>query len=139
MSHSKIRKALNDVVRAYCTANNIPVFLENIVANPVTSKPFFKTFCIPASTTANTLGGDNKRYQGLYQIQICVPANEGTRRVTEYLDELQELFPIFGRIVFNTTTGDYITLMSPLAMSRGDASEGVYYTPVTLTYRADTL
>lgn len=138
MSHSKIRKAFNDVVREYGTTKGYQVDIENIVATPPTNQPYLKTFILPSSATTNTLGGDNKRYTGVYQISIVIPANLGTGLITQITDELQALFPVYGRVNFDSSDPySVVTINSPLQIYSGTAQDGVFFTPASFTYRAD--
>lgn len=138
MSHSLIRKAFNDIVRAYGESKGYPVFIENISGSPSGTSPYLKTFILPASTTSNTLGGDHKRYIGVYQVTIVIPIDSGTGLVTQISEELQELFPVYGRVGFDPSKPDNaVTITSPLQMFSGTAEEGVFYTPTSFYYRTD--
>lgn len=139
MSTGLIRKAFNDIVRAYGVSKGYPVILENITASPVIADgPYLKTFILPAPTTARTLGGDHKRFIGVYQITIVIPADQGTGLVTQISKELQALFPVFGSVSYDPTIpGNVVTITSPLSEPSGTVEDGAYYTPTSFTYRSD--
>lgn len=138
MSHGLIRKAFNDIVRAYGVSKGYQVILENSAKTPTLDRPYLKTYLMPAGTTTQTLGGDHKKYYGVYQITIVVPAGEGQGRVTTITDELQDLFPIFGRVAYDSANPTHkVVINSPINTLRGDAEAGAYYTPVSFQYRSD--
>lgn len=135
MSDSKIRKAFNDIVRAYGASKGWLVVLENSVATPLPSQPYLKTTLGPSTPRASTLAGDGKTYRGVFQIQIVVPAGEGTGRITTIIDELQELFPLYGRVSYGDKQA---VIMTPIQTFMGITDGGTYMTPVSFNYRSDT-
>lgn len=135
MSDTKIRKAFNDIVRAYGTSKGWLVVLENGVATPVAGQTYLKTTLGPSTPRATTLAGDGKTYRGVFQIQIVVPAGEGTGRITTILDELQELFPLYGRVSYGDNEA---VIMTPLQTFTGITEGGTFTTPVSFNYRSDT-
>lgn len=135
MSDGLIRKAFNDIVRAYGTSKGWPVVLENGVATPESGKPYLITDLGPTPTKSTTLAGDHKSYQGVFQVRIVVPVGEGAGRVTTIVDELQQLFPIFGRVSYGTNT---VVIMTPIETIKGSVVSGGYSTPVSFNYRSDT-
>ena len=134
MSDSKIRKAFNDIVRGYGTSKGWQVVIENGVSTPTLNQPYLKTTLGPATPRASTLAGDGKTYLGVYQILIVVPAGEGTGRVTTIIDELQELFPLFGRVSYGTNQA---VIMTPVQTFMGVTEGGAYSTPISFNYRSD--
>lgn len=134
MSDSKIRKAFNDIVRGYGTSNGWLVVLENGVATPTLNQPYLKTTLGPATPRASTLAGDGKTYLGVFQILIVVPAGEGTGRITSVIDELQELFPLYGRVSYGTND---VVIMTPVQTFMGVTEGGAYSTPISFNYRSD--
>lgn len=135
MSDSKIRKAFNDIVRGYGATKGFQVELENGVSTPSLNKPYLKTYLGPAQTRTSTLAGDHKTYLGIFQIVISVPAGEGTGRVTSIIDELQALFPVYGRVSYDTNT---VVIMTPIETLKGVVEGGSYSTPISFNYRSDT-
>lgn len=134
MSDSKIRKAFNDIVRGYGTSKGWLVVLENGVATPTPGQPYLKTTLGPATPRASTLAGDGKTYLGVFQILIVIPAGEGTGRVTTIIDELQELFPLYGRVSYGTND---VVIMTPVQTFMGATEGGAYSTPISFNYRSD--
>lgn len=134
MSDSKIRKAFNDIVRGYGTSKGWLVVLENGVATPTLNQPYLKTSLGPATPRASTLAGDGKTYLGVFQILIVVPAGEGTGRITTVIDELQELFPLYGRVSYGTNA---VVIMTPVQTFMGVTEGGAYSTPISFNYRSD--
>lgn len=137
MSHSAIRKSFNDIVRSYGASKGWEVVLENSVATPTLNIPYLKTFLLPASATSETLSGDHKRYIGVYQITLVLPAGEGTGRVTTVSQELQELFPVYGRVDYSTAPDKQVVIMTPLDTINGTVKDGAFYTPLSFNYRSD--
>lgn len=135
MSDSKIRKAFNDIIRTYGTSKGLVVVLENSVATPVAGKTYLKTTLGPSTPRASTLAGDGKTFRGVFQIQIVVPAGEGTGRITTIIDELQELFPLFGRVSYGDNEA---VIMTPIQTFMGITEGGTFTTPVSFNYRSDT-
>ena len=135
MSDSKIRKAFNDIVRGYGESKGLQVVIENSVFTPTLNQPYLETTLGPATPRASTLAGDGKTYLGMFQILIVVPAGEGTGRVTTIIDELQELFPLFGRVSYDTNKK--VVIMTPVQTFMGDTEGGAYSTPISFNYRSD--
>lgn len=134
MSDSKIRKAFNDIVRAYGTSKGWKVGLENSVFEPTLDTPYLKTYLGPAQPRSSTLAGDHKAYLGMFQVVIVVPAGEGTGRVTTIIDELQALFPVYGRVSYGSNN---VVIMTPIETLKGVTDGGAYSTPVSFNYRSD--
>ena len=137
MSHSAIRKAFNDIVRAYGVSKGWQVIIENTSANPTLNTPYLKTFLLPSNASSNTLSGDHKRYTGVYQITLVVPVGEGPGRTTVVSKELQALFPIFGRVAFDTAADSEVVIMTPIDEMNGTPKDGAFYTPFSFNYRSD--
>lgn len=134
MSDSKIRKAFNDIVRGYGVMKGWQVELENGVATPTLNQPYLKTYLGPTQPRSSTLAGDHKCYLGIFQVVIVVPAGEGTGRVTTIIDELQELFPVYGRVSYGLNN---VVIMTPIETLKGVADGGAYSTPISFNYRSD--
>lgn len=134
MSDSKIRKAFNDITRAYGTSKGFQVVLENGVATLTPNQPYLKTNLGPSTPRAN-LAGDLKKYLGVYQILIGVPVGEGTGRITTIIDELQQVFPLYGRVSYGDNV---VVIMTPIQTFIGEPEGGYFITPVSFNYRSDT-
>lgn len=134
MSDGLIRKAFNDIVRAYGTSKGWQVVLENGVATPDLNQPYLITDLGSTPTRSSTLSGDHKTYQGVFQVRIVVPVGEGSGRVTTITDELQQLFPLYGRVSYGTNT---VVIMTPIETLKGAVDGGGYSTPVSFNYRSD--
>ncbi|MNN65152.1 hypothetical protein D3C81_1806330 [compost metagenome] len=80
------------------------------------------------------MSGDHKTYLGVFQILIVVPVGEGTGRVTTVIDELQALFPVYGRVSYDTHK---VVIMTPIETLMGITDGGTYTTPVSFNYRSD--
>ncbi|MDX9668766.1 phage tail terminator-like protein [Pseudomonas sp. P8_250] len=134
MSDSKIRKVFNDIVRGYGATKGWQVVLENGVATTTPNQPYLKTYLGPTQPRSSTLAGDHKAYLGVFQVVIVVPAGEGTGRVTTIIDELQALFPVYGRVSYGTNN---VVIMTPIETLKGVTEGGTFSTPISFNYRSD--
>ncbi len=138
MSHSAIRKSFNDIVRNYGASKGWKVVIENTVDTPDLNTPYLKTSLLPASAVTRTLGGDHKRYIGVYQVMLVVPLGEGPGRATVVSQELQALFPVFGRIDYDLVgMTQQVMISSPIDTLNGTPKDGAFYTPFSFNYRSD--
>jgi hypothetical protein len=136
MSHSDIRKAFNDKVREYGATKGYHVVLQNAPYKPTVKETYLKTYIIPSSAVSQTLGGDHKRYMGVFQVDILIPNNIGTGDITRIVNELQEVFPVYNRISFGADKE--VIVLSPVDMTEGKNTDTHFSTPCWFTYRSDS-
>lgn len=148
MSHSEIRKAFNDKVRAYGATKGYHVVLQNAPYTPTVKETYLKTYIMPAKASTQTLSGDHKRYVGIFQIDIMIPNDVGTGDVTRITQDIQELFPVFSYVDLQIITKDNLgntvikdeksIILSPVNTADGRNKDTHYSTPVWFSYRCDT-
>lgn len=136
MSHSDIRKAFNDKVRAYGATKGYHVVLQNAPYKPKVDEIYLKTYIMPSTAATDTLSGDHKRYMGVYQIDILIPNNTGTGDITEIIDDLQLEFPVYSYVPFDTDKE--VIVLSPIDMASGRNQDTHFSTPVWFSYRCDS-
>jgi hypothetical protein len=135
MSHSEIRKAFNDKVRAYGATKGYHVVLQNAPYKPTVKEIYLKTYIMPSSAVTETLGGDHKRYMGVFQIDILIPNDTGTGDVTRILNDLQQTFPVYSYVPLDANR--QVIINSPIDMADGRAKDTHFSTPVWFNYRCD--
>lgn len=139
MSHGQIRQAFEKIVSDYCTSKSFDYVRENGPAyTPVVGNTYIRSFLLPASSTTNTLGGDNKRFLGIFQVTVVVPAASGNGLTTTILSELQDLLSVFKRVPYPTPQGsNKVVVMTPIEPLNSNVEGSFYYTPARFTYRSD--
>lgn len=147
MSHSDIRKAFNDKVRAYGATKGYHVVLQNAPYKPRVDEIYLKTYIMPSTAVSDTLSGDHKRYMGVYQIDVMIPNDLGTGDVTDIVNELQDVFPVYSYVPFDLDKEDAlgqpfkkterVIVLTPVDMASGRNKDTHLSTPCWINYRCD--
>lgn len=135
MSHSDIRKAFNDKVRAYGATKGYHVVLQNAPYKPRVDEIYLKTYIMPSTAVSDTLSGDHKRYMGVYQIDVMIPNDLGTGDVTDIVNELQDVFPVYSYVPFDVDKE--VIVLSPIDMASGRNKDTHLSSPCWFNYRCD--
>jgi hypothetical protein len=137
MSNKIIRSALEGHLKAWASAQvpPLPVFLENRSKAPATGERHLRADLIPAGTLDPSQGAQHRRYQGMYQVGVFLPENEGTGDGDDLAKAIEVLFKCPTVI---TKQGLNVRIMQTpsIAASRPDGN-GFWMTPVTIKYSAD--
>lgn len=136
MSHSAARNLFATKLTEYATTKGIRVSYDNFKLTPSANETYLETHLIPASTTANTLGGDHKRFVGLYQIKVIVGSGIATAASAKIVDELQTVFPVDS--LYTDVNGFTVQVISPVHSPEGKVQEGKWIIPCYFEYEANT-
>ena len=137
MSNSIIRSALEGRLKTWADAQSppIPIEYQNVAFTPPSQARYLRAFLLPAETRSNDTPGETKTYAGLLQVSICVPTGTGPGAAEQLVTELETLFPVSLRIVVG---GLVINITRPASAGSSMPETGLYVTPVSIQYRADT-
>ena len=137
MSHNIIAAAFESRLLAWAKARSKPlkVEVENEVYTPIAGETYLRAFTLPAVTGSNTLGGDHRLYQGVFQINIVAPSGKHRTEASGIVDELAALFPLNLRI---PRAGLVSLVMTPVAPGPGIPDGNTFTVSASFQYRADT-
>ena len=135
MSHAKARALFNTALLAYATPKQIRVATDNVMFKPITNETYIAAHLIPADTTTNTLGGDHKKFIGIYQIKVVTGSGVSTSVSDNITQDLQDVFQVDKMF---TKDGFTVQVVSPIHSPEGRAQEGSWVVPCYFEYRADT-
>lgn len=89
-----VNKIASALEHAVLTAPGLPaVHVENVRFDPSEDDSFIKTTVVPTSVLPAVVGpGPQQRYEGLFNLLVCVPQGVGAGHAHDYVDRLMELF-----------------------------------------------
>lgn len=131
MIYFPISKALQDAVLA---GNYAAVVgrMNSAVENPP-SELWLQMFNLPASTDPVTVGeGGEDNYEGVLQIDISCPLNQGTGSITQKADEIAKDFAA-GKVF--TYNGTNVSIRGS-SLSPGRVAGGFYKVSLSIRYYA---
>lgn len=137
MSDLIIQSLLNTRLKAFAESRDMRVQFENENFDPPSATQpedgiYLQGFVLPANTTSDTLEGTDKRYSGLYQINICTPQGIGIGHALEIADALSDLFP--NNLQLSASDGFVLHLTTPLRRRTGINGVSTYTLPTDFAY-----
>ncbi|NNB67675.1 phage tail terminator-like protein [Pseudomonas fluorescens] len=137
MSHAIIASIYEAKLIAWNAARSekIKIVFENTAYTPVAGEIYLRAFTIPGDTASNTLGGDHRLFNGVFQVSIIAPAGSGKTKTNPIAAELTALFPLYVRDIKN---GFVVTPMTPVDVGPGITGDSTYTVPLSFSYRSDT-
>lgn len=138
MSTQTIREAFDLRLTTWATARvpALRVAHENAAFSPINGETYLRAFTLPALTQSQTLEGEHRAFQGVFQINIVCPANAGAGGAGNIADELAALFPNNLRL---TREGVTVQIVSPVSAAPPLQAPESYIVPVSFQYRSDTV
>ena len=136
MSQALIRKALESTLATWAAAQTpaIPVAWENVeFAQP--AGRYLRAFLLPATTTSADLGRANRRYVGVFQISVVMPAGTGPGAADAIVSALAALFSPSAPIV---ESGLSVWPSQPLSAGPAIPEPDRFAVPCSVPYIADT-
>lgn len=136
MSNQLVRQAFETALAAWAASRvpALPVAYENAPFDPPDGLAYAEAYMLPADTRCDTLDGTHRRYSGVFQVSLLVPAGVGPGAVEALAQSLDAAFPLTAPL---SAGGLNVYLLSPMgaapAVQRGDR----YSVPVSASYRAD--
>lgn len=134
---ASIRAAFETRLAAWAASQTppIPVAYENVGFTPPTGR-YARCHVMPSPTESETFNGEHRRYMGIFQVSLYMPAGAGSGASAALAASLDATFPMRQPM---TQGGVKIFLLSP--MSEGPAIQDAdrYVVPVSCAYRADVV
>jgi hypothetical protein len=136
MSNKAIRAAIETPLAAWASARTpeLKVAWQNRAFKPDAGAAYLRGFLLPADTSGMYLEGGARRYIGLYQISVCVPANSESTAAESIVAEIETLFPEYLRL---TASGVTVIVASPVSAGMAQQEPDLYVIPCRFRYRAD--
>lgn len=136
---------MNDIIRAAIEARLttwakaqtpiIPIAYENNNYVPVTGQRYLRGTLLPADTLNPSQGGEHKRYRGIYQVDVFMPANGGTGGASALTKAIEVLFKCPTAI---PRDGVNVRINRTPSVGRGAPDgAGFYMVPVSVWYDLD--
>lgn len=135
MSHQKVRGLFQSRLAAWAADKGYPVSYQNVAFTPQSGQIYLRAFLLPSGTYNDDLAGEQRRFQGIFQVSVVAPAGEGTGYAEDIISELADLFPLnYSEIV----DGLIVQIMTPVEQGPQLTDETEYTTPASFSYRAET-
>lgn len=135
MSATSIRAALD--ARLKTLANSPSVAWENVSFEPVPGTAFLSVSLLPATTEAPTIlgvvGSDIALEQGVYQVTVVAPVNQGPGGATRIAEAVRALFP---RGLSLTSGGVTVRIGGHASIAPALSDSDWYSVPVSVPYFA---
>jgi len=137
MSHSLVRRAFEDLLKAWADAQSpsVSVAFQNVEFAPPAAA-YLRAFLIPAGTASDDLAGQHRRFEGVYQVTVFAPAGTGPKVAQDMADAVAALFPVASPL---TVSGQKVFLLSPMSQGPSIQESGWFSTPLSCAYRLDTI
>ncbi|MBX9754536.1 MAG: DUF4128 domain-containing protein [Pseudomonadaceae bacterium] len=139
MSTTIVRSALEGRLKVWAAARvpALPVAWQNAPFDPpADGGVYLRAFTMPATTDSEDLAGVMRAYTGVFQISIVAAAGSGTTLSNAIADELAALFPNNLPLI---KSGLSVYVRTPCSTSASIADDTTSTTPVSFSYRADTV
>lgn len=135
MSHAICRRLFESRLAAWAADKGYPVAYQNVPFTPQSGQLYLRAFLLPSGTYNDDLAGEQRRFQGLFQVSVVAPAGQGPGSAESVVTELAALFPLnYSEIV----DGLIIQIMSPVEQGPEIPDDTEYTTPASFSYRAET-
>ncbi len=109
----------------------MPVSYESVAFIKPTASAWLQIFFLDAINVNPDVAAERERETGVFQINICVPQNKGTKERDALVTALKSLFPVLPK------TGT-VSIERPPAVSNGlNRTDGFYVTPLSFSYRQE--
>lgn len=136
MSEAAIRAVLESRLDNWSQERSLHVQHANEGHEPDDGETFLRATLLPAPVIDDSLSGDHQIYAGVFQIDVNAPAGEGTGPTDDIVQELRVLFPNGAEF---SLPGLKLRLITHVQRGPGISDGPRYVTPLSLTYRADTV
>lgn len=134
MSVKSIRQALEVALGTWATDNNIAVSWQNVAYTPIIGTKYIRASLLPAETQNPSLGDNHKRYEGIFQLLLCLPDGNGSYDTDTLADSLLNYFARGQSFTVSSVT---VRILESPSVNPSFADAGWYTTPVSIRYTAD--
>ncbi|WP_236233691.1 DUF4128 domain-containing protein [Pseudomonas tohonis] len=137
MSNKRIRSLLESRLKTWAAARSpaLRIAYQNVPFTPSSGETYLRCFVLPATTGSDTLEGEHKRYEGVWQVNIVKPLSGGLGDALGIEDELATLFP---NNLLLSSSGFDLYIRTPMGSGSPITDELNATIPVSCRYRADT-
>jgi len=135
MTQPIIRAALESALATYATGAGLGVAYENVPFTPTEGVTYLRAFLLPAATASDDLGRAHRRFEGVFQVSICLPLGTGPAAGEAILAALGAAYVPATPI---TRSGVRIFLLQPLSPAPGIREPDRWVIPCSVPYRADS-
>lgn len=126
MSFANIEIALQTQLKV---ATTLPIYWPNVTEAPELAASFVKPTLLPAATELFTLAEFHK-FKGIYQVDIFVPLNKGTKAIYNIADAIKTSFEANRTLVANGQN----VLIQAVSMGRTQRQDAWFTTFVEINY-----
>lgn len=134
MSQAIVRQALEIALDTWAQAQSIPVAWEN---RPFTAPEgvYVRAFLLPAQTLSQTLDRVHRRFSGVFQVSLVMPAGAQTGASEALIASLSAAFAPQTPLVRSGVT---VYLIEPMSASPALQEPDRYVIPCSVPYEAHT-
>lgn len=133
MTQEIIRAAFETRLKTWADAHSLTVAFENVDFDPP-DEAYVRAWMLPAEPQSYGLDGKHRKYHGLFQVDLCMPLNEGGHPSQLLVESLDAAFPLTAPM---SQSGLSIWITSPMAATPGKNEAKHYVTHVSCGYRTD--
>lgn len=132
MSLALIRSAFESRLKTWANAQTpaIPIAYENLAFTPPLTR-YLRAYVLPAKTDSNTLDDVARTYQGLFQVSIVVPLNEGAGNAQTLAAAIAGLYPS------SFIQGSIRVYCSPMSEGVPQQEPNYFVLPIRFTYQVE--
>jgi hypothetical protein len=136
MSDAIISAAFETRLKAWAAARTppLPVSYENQSFTTPADGKYLVAWLLPTRTGNEMLADAHRVFEGIFQVNVVRPRDEGAVIARQIKDEIDALYPsafVYGGITINMT--------APMGAVTGIPADGTYTLPVSGKYRVDTI
>jgi hypothetical protein len=132
MSNPLIRKLLETQLNTVTPA--VPTAFENMPFTPTQRTPWQRVTMMPAATGNPTMGDSFKREQGVFQVSLFYPTNEGAHNAEARAELVKTAFNRGSTFVSANVS---VKILEHPYASYAIPGDGWFHVPVTIPYVAD--
>lgn len=128
-----IRRLFESRLDAWARPRGMVIAWENVPFDPPDGI-YLRAFLLRANTDSRDLAGDNRRYQGVFQVSVVAPIGGGSNAAESLAEEIVNLYP-----KKTPLKGDDITvwITRPMSIHAAIQDDSNYVVPVSAGYRAE--
>lgn len=135
MTQAIIRKGFESRLKAWADAQTpaIPVAWQNVAFTPPAGR-YARAFLLPNPTRSETLEKEHRRYEGVFQVSLCMTIGTGASVAEALTASLDAHFD-----AYFMQDSLRIYLLTPMSAAPALQDGDRYVVPVSASYRADTV
>lgn len=138
MTQARIRRAFETAIKAFADAQSPPLAIafENVqTSQPDPNVAYLRTFLLPAETESGDVARVNRRWSGVFQVSLVMPAGKGPGPGEALLAALDSAFPLATPL---SAGGLTVWIVQPISASPAIPEPDRSVIPCSLRYVADS-